>query len=232
MLRILPFLFLLAISSCATIGLQNPGKFEAMDFGEPVTLRLCVLKDRDINQERVDELIGAISEEYGQYRIEVEVPWVKIWDRPGFWSKTIMYDVITIPLTDQCDRLFVFVSRNALDFLWGIIMPEYVGMVEGTTYTKGFAIAEWGSLNQLLPPFHGPKDVVIHESYHLLGCEHSLIMNECYDHIKHLKNVAIQSRAEGGDFFATITKEGKVLKTQNEVENELYQMVIKQLSSK
>lgn len=117
------------------------------------------------------------------------------------------------------------------DFIWGILLPEYLGMVDSTTFSKGFAIAEWGSINQILPPFNSPDDVAIHEGYHLLGCEHSLIMTTCYYKIQRLKEAAKKERMNGGDFFPIITKEGKILRSRNEVENELYQLNFKNTST-
>lgn len=222
MLRLIFFLSLIAITGCTTIGLPNHLKAEKMDFGEHATMRMCVLKERNISQERVDNIIQALRKEFAQYNIGIDVPWVRTWDRPGFTYEPILSDIIQTPLQPPCDRIFAFVNRNIGDFLWGLIMPEILGSVEGQTHTKGFSVAEMGSLNQLLG-IATPESNAIHETYHLLGCGHNLIMNKCYDRIKELKRIAIIERAAGNDFFPALTVDGKTFKTRTEVQNEFYQ---------
>ena len=65
----------------------------------------------------------------------------------------------------------VLVGRHAGDFLWGIILPEVQGAVFEEGHDKGFAVVEWGSLNQFLSGF-SPKRTLIHELYHILGYTH------------------------------------------------------------
>lgn len=215
--------WVLFLSGCTTIGLPNHAKLQEMDFGEPETIHLCIIRDTDVSPERVDEVIEILREEFIQYGISIEVPWIRIWDRPGFTYKTIMSDVVTVPLHPPCDRLFALVDRNAGDFLWGLIFPEVLGAVDELTHTKGFSVAEWGSLNQLIV---SQNSTAIHETYHLLGCAHDIIKDKCYDQIRHLKHEAAQERKTGNDFFPSISRDGKILRTRNEVDNELYQFFL------
>jgi hypothetical protein len=69
-----------------------------------------------------------------------------------------------------------FVHRNAADFAWGLLLPEYLGSVDAHASSHGWVAANIVSVDQLVKP---PSSVTQHEFYHLLGCEH-FWMTECY----------------------------------------------------
>jgi hypothetical protein len=209
---------------CTTLGAPDPVKRSQIDFGSPLTMRVCLLKDREISRQRTEEIKAAFQEELRPYGIEVIYPWVAPWDRSGFWSSTQTTKVLNMPLVPPCDRIFGLAGRHFGDFLWGILMPEILGQVEGLTFTRGFAVAEWGSLNQALGSA-SPQSIAIHEGYHLLGCGHGLVMDDCYEHIRMMKIIAAQERERGNDFFPTISNEGYILRTRDEVDNLWYQLV-------
>ena len=224
MLRLLCLAIGTMVAGCTTIGLDNPAKRDKMDFGAPATMRVCLLKDREISQERTDEVKAALREELRPYGIEVLYPWVAPWDRPGFWSSTQLSGLLIMHLVPPCDRIFGLAGRHMGDFVWGIIMPEVLGSVEAYSYTRGFAVVEWGSLNQLLG-FASPKSVAVHEGYHLLGCGHGLVMDGCYEQIRMMKIIANQERERGNEFFPTVSKDGYILRTREEVDNAFYQLI-------
>jgi hypothetical protein len=218
-------LYIIAVSNvfplvgCTTIGFSNSAKLARLDFGQPTNINVCILRDREVTQKRVDEIMGAVNQEFNRYGIQFTVPWVRKWERPGFWSTTILSDVILKPLSVPCDRLFAFAERTASDRLWEILLPEIAGAVETITSTKGFAFADW-----LL--FDSPESVATHEFYHFFGCKHALVMDSCYEQIKKIKDIAAGEKHAGNDFFPTISQDGRVLKSRDEVDNEFYQLIL------
>jgi hypothetical protein len=223
-LRVLCIATTAMIMGCTTIGVPDAAKMGKIDFGAPVPMRVCLLKDREISRQRTDEIKAALQEELRPYGIEVMYPWVAQWDRPGFWSDTQVSGIVLMPLVPPCDRIFGLAGRHTGDFFWGIIMPEILGAVEGKTFTRGFAVVEWGSLNQLLS-FAGPESNAVHEGYHLLGCGHGLVMDDCYEQIRTMKIIAVQERERGNDFFPTISSDGYILRTREEVDDEWYRYI-------
>ncbi len=224
MLRLLCLATTAMVMGCTTIGVPDAAKRGEIDFGSPATMRVCLLKDREISQERTDEIKAALQEELRLYGIEVTYPWLAPWDRPGFWSSTQLVGVMNMPLVPPCDRIFGLAGRHTGDFFWGIIMPEVLGVVEGQTFTRGFAVVELGSLNQLLS-FADPESTAVHEGYHLLGCGHGLTMDDCYEQIKMMKIIAAQERERGNEFFPTISNEGYILRTREEVDSVWYRLI-------
>jgi hypothetical protein len=124
--------------------------------------------------------------------------------------KGILQEVSAHPLECPCDRLVFFVGRGFRDFLWGMVMPEVLGAVEDTTLTKGYAVAEWGSLRQVLSLL-SPEDISVHEFYHLLGCGHGLSATPCYERIAQIKWAARTNRETGRDFFSAMKLSGEIL---------------------
>ena len=155
-------------------------------------LRVCVLQAAGVSDARVDRLLASVNREFAAYGIEVVVPWVRPWQRPGFGHEAMFDDVARRPLESPCDRLVAFADRNAGDFLWGLALPEVLGSVDDATHTRGFVVANRASINQVFMP---PGKVAVHEFYHLLGCPHSGSLTRCYERIARLK------KAHSGDFF-------------------------------
>ena len=107
-------------------------------------------------------------------------------------------------------------------------MPEMHGAVETNTMTRGFAVAELGSINQLLT-LKSPSDITAHEVYHLLGCGHGCLAHSCYDQIVRIKIAARKNREVGQNFFPAMTLDGQIFWTRNEI-NKKFGLEQKKLS--
>ncbi|HEY1141324.1 MAG TPA: hypothetical protein VGE88_14150 [Lysobacter sp.] len=186
----------------------------ALDYGPPMQLRVCVLHAPGVAPQRIDALIHAVNEEFAGYGIEVVVPWSRPWQRAGFTHERLFDDVAARELEAPCDRLVAFVDRNAGDALWGLVMPEVLGMVDEATHTRGYVVATSASLNQLFAP---PSKVAVHEFYHLLGCPHAGSMDACYRSIAALKN----ARIAGTDFVPGIDADGRFVVTREDANRTL-----------
>jgi hypothetical protein len=178
-----------------------------IDYGPPVTVRVCVLRTGDTPEERVGSLLAAVNAEFAQYGIVVEVPWVQPWQRPGFFVGTILEDLLRRPLEPPCDRLVGLIDRHAGDVLWGLALPEVLGAVDDLTATRGYVVATWGSVNQIAMT---PEQVTVHEFYHLLGCPHGMTLGKCYPRIAALKQAVVP----GEDFFPGIAEHETFLTTR------------------
>ena len=196
-LRRLSLLGILALGGCTTVGVHTNSR-EAIDFGPPATVRVCVLKAADIPPDRAEILKQLVQKEFAQYGLHIEVPWVREWKRPGFQVDSIMHDLLQRPLEPPCDRLFGFVDRHLGDFAWGLLMPEVLGAVDDVTATRGYVVATFGSVNQL---FVSPGQAIVHEFYHLFGCAHDLTLSRCYPTIAALK----ASAQPDADFFPGVS---------------------------
>lgn len=202
-------LLALLSSGCTTVGVATARR-DTIDYGPRLPLRLCLLKAEDVPDQRVQLLTRALREEFAQYGIDVEVPWVRPWERPGFTAETIVKDVLRRDLEPPCDRLMALVDRNPADVLWGLLMPQILGAVDTYSRTRGFIVATVGSISQLTM---SPKDVSIHEFYHLLGCNHAVTLNQCYPRI-----AAIKSKTDpAAGFFAGLDQQGRYLLTREAV---------------
>jgi hypothetical protein len=205
---------------CTTVGIPNKAAIENINFGPPEKLRICIYKDVTISDKQADEIIAALQTEFSQFGIEIEVPWIKPWKRPAFSGDEILNNFVSCPLESPCDRLLALVGRNFGDFLWGLVMPEVHGAVEDVSMTKGFSVAEFGSLNQVVSMGSAAR-IAIHETYHLLGCDHGLDPKPCYEKIAQIKKFARKSRLAGHDFFPSVPLNHGVLKTRYDVEKKL-----------
>lgn len=196
------------LAACTTVGTRNAGSFGEIDFGPRQSLRICVLLDQNVTEDRARELMAGISDELSQYGLEVSVPWIRPWVRPAFSSQGIVDDVWVRPLEAPCDRLMALVGRNFGDFLSGLFGFEILGGVDEPTHTRAYVVAQSASLNQLFLP---PSRVAVHEAYHLLGCHHGTDLTPCYRQIRELKEIAARNHEIGSDFFPGITPNGRSL---------------------
>ena len=205
---------------CTTVGIPDKQALDHMDFGPPEKLRICIYKDVTVSDKQAEEIIVALQEEFSHFGLEIEVPWIKAWKRPAFSGDEILNNFASCPLESPCDRLLALVGRNFGDFLWGTIMPEIHGAVEDVSMTKGFAVAEIGSFNQMLSMSSATR-IAIHETYHLLGCDHGLDAKPCYEKIALIKKIARKSRLAGRDFFPSVTLDERILMSRLDVEKKL-----------
>lgn len=213
-LRMAVVVLVTGLCACTSVGVHTSSHY-ARDYGPPAQLRVCLLRADDVSPQRADDLIAAVNREFQTYGIEVVVPWVRPWERPGFGHKSLLDDVVARELEPPCDRLIALVDRNAGDALWGMLMPEVLGAVDDVTHTRGFVVANMASFNQL---FMRPSKVAVHEFYHLLGCPHSASMTRCYDQIERVKR---QIATRQPEFFPAMDAYGTLLATRDEANIEL-----------
>jgi len=119
-----------------------------------------------------------------------------------------------------CDRMMYFVNRNVLDVAWSVPelygAPEVLGEVDDYTMTRGYVVDRIASLNQvLMSPWFSPSKVARHETFHMIGCGHDLVMDQCYKHIAQAKWVENRLRDAGcyeksgvGEFFPSFSNAG------------------------
>lgn len=204
---------LLALAACTGIGTPTRDRL-TIDYGPPMQLRVCVLHTPDIAPQRIDALIDAVNEEFAAYGIQVVVPWIRPWQRAGFTHERLFEDVAQRELEAPCDRLVAFVDRNAGDALWGLLMPEVLGMVDEATHTRGYVVATRASLNQL---FVAPTKATVHEFHHLLGCPHARSMDACYRRIAALK----RAHDAQADFVPGVDEAGAFVITREDANRTL-----------
>jgi len=168
-----------------------------LDFGPPDTVALCLYLDDGINEERARALVeDAWRGEAPLYRLTIDIAEVRRWSRPGFTVHAILEALRQEPLRAPCDRILALIGRHVGDYVWGLLLlPEFLGAVNDETFTHGYVVAKWASLNQLLSP---PRAVIRHELYHLLGCDAHFDMTRCYEQIALLKRFR---RTHRTDFF-------------------------------
>lgn len=204
---LLIILILVGLTGCTSMGLIETQS--NIDMGLNVELRLCIYKDVNVSDEKATNIIEAIQKEFIQYGLIIEMPEIRQWKRPSFKHQGILTDIAKRPLEPPFDRSLALVSRDIRDFLWGILLPEALGAVETWTHTKGYVVAEIGSLNQLLT-FQSPEETAVHEFYHMLGVEHMDRKQVICEKIARLKRSTIENRHEGRDFFPGIDDSGKL----------------------
>jgi hypothetical protein len=210
-------ILLCTLAACTTIGAPGHNPTPRHDLGPEVTIRLGIYRDVAVSMERTQSIVGAIQEEFAPMGLRVEVSWIRDWQRPSFGHKGLIRDIATRPLEAPCDRLLALVGRDARDFLWGALLPEILGAVETRTHSKGYVVAELGSLNQLMS-LQTPHHAAVHEFYHLLGVGHGWSEDRIYAQLARLKRMALENRQAGGDFFPAITGKGRVYLTRAAVD--------------
>jgi hypothetical protein len=202
-------LILIYMSNCTTIGFHNYKKLNSYDFSKNVTYKLCFYKDESISEERVQVLSENLSTELLLYNISLETNVIGTIKRPGFNTEQIYNYIIKIPIPKECDRVMVLLERNIFDFIVHIFLPEIMGLVEGTTRTRGFIFADYLSINIITGGT--PSKILIHENYHFLGCDHNIIMNDCYLKIFQHKESAIENFNNNNLFFPSLDHKNKFI---------------------
>lgn len=206
----------LLLAACTSLGRPDEAALAQTDFGPEETLSVCVLLDEPkITQQSVAPIIASMSQELAKYKIKIEVPWYRSWHRPSGRGMAIIEALAAERLAPPCDRLLALVGRNFGDFLIGTLFADELGSVDTVTSTRGYVAANVGTLNQV---FVSPEAAVVHEAYHLLGCQHDTSMDNCYARIDRLKEAAAENRANGHDFFPTFSRRGQLLMTRESVD--------------
>ena len=218
MKRFVGGLVLLAVlSACTSIGVPLRSGPASHEFGPKMEICLCVYQDTGVSDKTTQTILTAIREEFAPMGLQVTTPWIRPWERPAFSQKGITRDIARRPLEAPCDRILALVGRDGRDFLWGAVLPEILGAVETRTNTKGYVVAEVGSLNQLLT-FQSPSGAAVHEFYHLLGVGHGLDRRNAYDQVRRIKDLAARNQLAGRDFFPAMTEKGRVYATRDAVD--------------
>ncbi|TGM60816.1 hypothetical protein [Leptospira vanthielii] len=223
MLKLLPYLIILTLFQCTTIGFHETKIREGISFGENTNFRVCVLREPDITTKETEELFSAWNEELSLYNLKAEPILLDVIERPGFWGTDILGYLMSLPLTKDCDRLVYLKGRTWGDITFEVLTLglfvgvglklEVQGAVEGQTNTRGYIKAKYISTIQIL--FTSPKSTLIHEGYHLLGCGHQLFMKECYEKIRNVK-LLLTDQSRDPNFFPVITTTGKKILTREE----------------
>jgi hypothetical protein len=214
-LKYIILFILLQIINCTTIGFHNKNELKNYQFSDEVIYKFCILKEESISDFRIDSLIEDLSIELQMYNIKLDAKVLSNFSRPAFTTKNIYRVISSLPLPENCDRLMVFLNRNLFDFLIHIIMPEVMGLVEGDTRTRGYIYADYLSINILVGGT--PSNILIHENYHFLGCNHNIIMNECYKSIfEHRKEASLNYKKEI-DFFPSLWQNFFFIKKREQV---------------
>ncbi|MCE9499832.1 MAG: hypothetical protein K8R21_04945 [Leptospira sp.] len=178
-------------------------------------MKVCFLREKDVTDEEIKDLLIAWATELMFYNIIPEKAIVSDWKRGGYWGSTISQQLQLYPLRPPCDRIVALVGRSPVDIvteIFSLILFAFVGFkleihgaVDGYTHTRGYILSKYTTLFQLITG--GPKSTLIHEGYHLLGCGHSLTLTDCYKQIHFLKEAAAKAKMDGSDFFPAITTE-------------------------
>lgn len=180
-------------------------------------LRVCILRDVALDPADARAIMASLVTRFRPYGLALAFPWVRDWQRPAFRHEGILQDIARRPLEAPCDRLLALVGRDVRDFMWGAFLPEVLGAVETRTNTKGYVVAQTGSLNQLLS-FTPPREAAAHELFHLLGVDHGGETADTLRRIAGLRQLAAENRTAGRDFFPSATFSGEIYLTRQAVD--------------
>ena len=204
------------ITGCATIGQHDPATMASIDFGPEDSLRICVLvDDEDTTHLKVDELFAAVNKEFGPYKLSVTVPWYKTWERPGRQDHWLIEKLAEMKLPAPCDRIMAIVGNTSPTETKSSGGMTVLGSVDTVTHSRGFVVWEMDGMTRLLAT---PEAVMVHETYHMVGCEHNMPMKICYERINRLKTAARLNRVQGRQFFPTYSSRGQILYSREEVD--------------
>lgn len=204
------------ITGCASMGQHDPVALASIDFGPEDSLSICVLvDDENTTHTQVDQLFAAVNQEFASYKLSVTVPWYKTWDRPGGHDHWIIEKLAEMKLPAPCDRMMAIVGNTRAIETRSQGGMMVLGSVDTVTHSRGFVVWDVDGMTQLLA---SPEAVMVHETYHMVGCEHDMPMKICYDRINRLKSAARQNRANGRQFFPTYSSRGQLLNSREEVD--------------
>jgi hypothetical protein len=199
---------LLGTSGCfvTSIGMDRPEVRAQTDFGPPETLRVCALLDDGISQHKAQATLADYWNQDQASKYNLSVKMVSYSSLPRsidqFFHWQIGHQVAMRQIPPGCDRMMYFVNRNVLDVAWSVPelygAPEVLGEVDDYTMTRGYVVDRIASLNQvLMSPWFSPSKVARHETFHMIGCGHDMVMDQCYKHIAEAKWVENRLRDAG-----------------------------------
>ncbi|MGJ4733879.1 hypothetical protein [Leptospira levettii] len=210
------FFFLLSLSTCTTVGFHQEKIRDSINFGEPASFRVCVIKETGILDQDVTTLFESWNEELKLYQLKAIPRILFATERPGFYGTDILEYMMNMRMSEECDRLLYLKGRTWGDIVFEIVTLgifvgvglklELQGAVEGNSNTRGYIKAKYISTIQLL--FTSPNSTLVHEGYHLLGCGHQLFMKECYERIRDVK-LLLTDPDRDPNFFPVINSTGK-----------------------
>jgi hypothetical protein len=199
---------LLGTSGCfvTSIGMDRPEVRAQTDFGPPETLRVCALLDDGISQREAQATLADYWNQDQASKYNLSIKMVSYSSLPRsideFFHWQIGHQVAMRQIPPGCDRMMYFVNRNVLDVAWSVPelygAPEVLGEVDDYTMTRGYVVDRIASLNQvLMSPWFSPSKVARHETFHMIGCGHDMVMDQCYKHIAEAKWVENRLRDAG-----------------------------------
>lgn len=215
---------LIVATGLSCIGFHVKSEREKYQYGADTDLKICFITEPSIDETDTRELAREWDDELSLYGIRVNAARIRTMSRPGFMSGNVLVFLNSQLLEAPCDRIVYLMGRTAGDLVFEAAMMgiffavgvkfEVHGAVETRTRTRGFVKAQYMEFLQLL--FSSPRSTMAHEGYHLLGCDHSFTLTECYGRIARLKE-ALSDPAREADFFPTFSSNGSVLVTRNQV---------------
>ena len=209
-------MFLLSLlSACTSLGSHNMESLGQIDFGPRQTLRICVYRDANISRAQARQVIDAVDAEFDQYALDISVPWIRIWQRFNNSEVAVIDELTPLTLEPPCDRLLGLDSRHAGRAKWLVVLQESLGAVELITRTRGYILYTAALRGK---SGDDPKQVAIHEAYHLLGCDHDNDMTSCYRKIADLKSFARSNMKSKDDFFPGISISGELITSRKETD--------------
>ena len=205
------------LAGCSTIAVDPSPPPDALSFAPAVTLRVCILRDITLAPADARAIMASLKTRFSPYGLALEFPWMRDWQRPAFRHAGILEDITRRPLEAPCDRLLAFVGRDARDFMWGVFLPEVLGAVETRTHAKGYVVAQTGSFNQVLA-FTPPREAAAHELFHMLGINHDEETAAALRRMARIRQLALENRRAGRDFFPAVASNGTVYHTRRAVD--------------
>ena len=187
----------LVMLGCTTMGVQDGQARLQIDFGEPVTVRVCGRLDTGITTTAAAALLEAAWTDEGvPYGIRFALARTTAWSRPAYSLEGIMQGLAREPLASGCDRVLAFLRWRAGDIAHALFWPKAHG---AAALSHAYVLV-------------GSPAVLQHELYHLLGYEHDPNRAACYGRIAALK------RAQVGDFFPAWSRSaGRAVRSRHDV---------------
>lgn len=202
---------------CTTVGFHRPSVRDSIDYGPGRTLRICVFKDTKLSSLQLERIMQQWRAELLPYGIELALERVLPYERTNFSCIGMGNELGRLDLEPPCDRVLIMLKRTPVDFAWSLFLPTVFGAVDSGTGTRGYAFGDLYWLENILF-FRADASVLLHEGYHLFGCGHALVLDDCYREIARLK----KSWREGADFFPALSDNRTIFFTRDEANRHFF----------